>query len=173
MARASVGIAPPQGVPNPLRRCSAPHRSQLQAAGSDSVLLHSRQVCIPHRSCANPASAESAPAQRSQSGQRCLHAPPAVLPCNALLCFLYHAFFCIAGHQAYTKRLKEGRKDYICSSRLGLIRWYDRFRSDRRIQQVKAILDKVRYTNDILLPHELLHGASAIHKQSSILVPHT
>ena len=37
----------------------------------------------------------------------------------------------------------------------------------------KAILDKVRYTNDILLPHELLHGASAIHKQSSILVPHT
>ena len=67
----------------------------------------------------------------------------------------------------------EGRKDYICSSRLGLIRWYDRFRSDRRIQQVKAILDKVRYTNDILLPHELLHGASAIHKQSSILVPHT
>ena len=68
---------------------------------------------------------------------------------------------------------KEGRKDYICSSRLGLIRWYDRFRSDRRIQQVKAILDKVRYTNDILLPHKLLHGASAIHKQSSILVPHT
>ena len=50
---------------------------------------------------------------------------------------------------------------------------YDRFRSDRRIQQVKAILAKVRYTNDILLPHELLHGASAIHKQSSILVPHT
>ena len=39
---------------------------------------------------------------------------------------------------------KEGRKDYICSSRLGLIRWYDRYRSDRRIQQVKAILDKVR-----------------------------
>ena len=70
--------------------------------------------------------------------------------------------------------LKEGRKDYICSSRLlGLIRWYDRFRSDQRIQQIKAILDKVRYTNDILLPHELLHGASAIHKQSSILVPHT
>ena len=24
-----------------------------------------------------------------------------------------------------------------------------------------------------MLPHELLHGASAIHKQSSILVPHT
>ena len=58
---------------------------------------------------------------------------------------------------------QEGRKYYICSSRLGLIRWYDRFRSDRRIQQVKAILDKVRYTDDILLPHELLHGASAIH----------
>ena len=31
----------------------------------------------------------------------------------------------------------------------------------------------MRYANDILLPHELLHGASAIHKQSSILVPHT
>ena len=27
------------------------------------------------------------------------------------------------------------------------------------------MLDKVRYTNDILLPHELLHGASAIYKQ--------
>ena len=67
---------------------------------------------------------------------------------------------------------RKERKDYICSSRLGLIRWYDRFRSDRRIQQVKAILDKVRYTNDNLLPHKLLHGASAIHKQSSILVPH-
>ena len=50
--------------------------------------------------------------------------------------------------------MKEGRKYYICSSRLGLIRWYDRFRSNRRIQQVKAILDKVRYTNDILLPHD-------------------
>ena len=56
---------------------------------------------------------------------------------------------------------KEG-KDYICSSRLGHIRWYDRFRSNRRIQQVKAIPDKVRYTNDILLPHELLHGASGM-----------
>ena len=43
----------------------------------------------------------------------------------------------------------------------------------RRIQQVKATLDKVRYTKDILLPHELLHGASAIHKQCSMLVPHT
>ena len=53
------------------------------------------------------------------------------------------------------RRTKEGRKDYICSSRLGLITWYDRCRSDRRIQQVKAILDKVRYTNDILLPYEL------------------
>ena len=31
----------------------------------------------------------------------------------------------------------------------------------------------MRYTNDILLPHKLLHGAGAIHKQSSILVPHT
>ena len=61
-------------------------------------------------------------------------------------------------------------KYYICSSRLGLVRWYDRFRSNRRSQQVKAILDKVRYTNDIRLPHELLHGASAIHEQSSILV---
>ena len=34
-------------------------------------------------------------------------------------------------------------------------------------------MTKVRYTSDILLPHELLHGASAIHKQCSILVPHT
>ena len=25
--------------------------------------------------------------------------------CSALLCFLYHAVFCIAGHVAYTKRL--------------------------------------------------------------------
>ena len=31
----------------------------------------------------------------------------------------------------------------------------------------------MRYTNDILLLHEPLHGASAIHKQCSILVPHT
>ena len=38
--------------------------------------------------------------------------------------------------------------------------------------RVKAILDKVRFTNDILLP-QLLHSASAIHKQNSILVPHT
>ena len=64
---------------------------------------------------------------------------------------------------------KEGRKDYICSSRLGLIRWYDRFRSNRRIQQVIAILDKVRYTNDILLPHELLHGASANQNSAAYL----
>ena len=53
------------------------------------------------------------------------------------------------GMHATSTCMKEGRKDYICSSRLGLIRWYDRFRSDRRIQQVKAILDKVRYTNDM------------------------
>ena len=68
---------------------------------------------------------------------------------------------------------KAGRKYHICSSRLGLIRGFDRFRPKRCIQQVKAILDKVRYSNDILLPHELLPGASAIHKQCSILVPHT
>ena len=66
-------------------------------------------------------------------------------------------------------RQMSGRKYYICSSRLGLIRWYDRFRSNRRIQQVKTIVDKVRYTNDILLPHDLLHSAGAIHKQCSIL----
>ena len=65
---------------------------------------------------------------------------------------------------------QQGRKYDICSCRLGLIR----SRSNRRIQQVKAlILDKVRYTNDTLLPHALLHGASAIHKQCSIVVPHT
>ena len=34
-------------------------------------------------------------------------------------------------------------------------------------------MTNVRHTNDILLPHELLHGASAIYKQCSILVPHT
>ena len=49
--------------------------------------------------------------------------------------------------------------------RPGLIRWYARFQSNRRIQQVKAILDKVRYTNDILLPH----GASAIQKSAAYL----
>ena len=74
-------------------------------------------------------------------------------------------FHVVVTRSSLFSRLKEGRITYIPG--------YDRFRSDRRIQQVKAILDKVRYTNDILLPHELLHGASAIHKQSSILVPHT
>ena len=40
----------------------------------------------------------------------------------------------------------EGTRYYISSSRLGLDRWYVRFRSNRRFQQVTAILDKVHYT---------------------------
>ena len=45
---------------------------------------------------------------------------------------------------------KEGRKKYyICSSRLGLIRW-------DIIQHVKAVHHKVSNTSDVQLPHELL-----------------
>ena len=53
---------------------------------------------------------------------------------------------------------KEGRKYYICSSRLGLIRW-------DIIQHVKAVHDKMSNTSDVHLPHELLHCASNIGKQ--------
>ena len=42
-----------------------------------------------------------------------------------------------------------------------------------RVQHVKAILDMVRHTDEILLPHELLHGASTIHKQCSMNWIHT
>ena len=90
VARAGVAIPPPHGVPKPLRRCSAPQRSQLQAAGSDSVLLHSRQVCIPHRFCANSARAEVA----QHSMQRRLTTLPRSTrssAISALLCFWYHA----------------------------------------------------------------------------------
>ena len=57
---------------------------------------------------------------------------------------------------------KEGRKYYICSSRLGLIRW-------DIIQHVKAVHHKMSNTSDVQLPHELLHCASTIGKQCSIL----
>ena len=61
---------------------------------------------------------------------------------------------------------KEGRKYYICSSRLGLIRW-------DIIQHVKAVHHKVSNTSDVQLPHELLHRASTIGKQCSILITHS
>ena len=59
---------------------------------------------------------------------------------------------------------KEGRNYYICSSRLGLIRW-------DVIQHVKAVHDKMSNTSDVHLPHELLHCASNIGKQGRILGP--
>ena len=68
----------------------------------------------------------------------------------------------LSGHQGR----KEGRKYYICSSRLGLIRW-------DIIQHVKAVHDKMSNTSDVHLPHELLHCASNIGKQCSILVAHS
>ena len=61
--------------------------------------------------------------------------------------------------------LKEGRKYYICSSRLGLIRW-------DIIQHVKAVHDKMSNTSDVHLPHEVLHCASTISNQCSIFVQH-
>ena len=63
----------------------------------------------------------------------------------------------------------EGRKHYICASRLGLIRWY--------IIQMAFPAYQLegnpcwRNTIDIHLPHHLLHCASPIGKQYSILVP--
>ena len=50
---------------------------------------------------------------------------------------------------------KEGRKYYICSSRLGLIRW-------DIIQHVKAVHDKMSNTSDVCLPHEL-HDKSVLY----------
>ena len=83
--------------------------------------------------------------------------------------------------------MKSGRKYYICSSRLGLIREYDTVLLDRQVQQVKTFHDKVCSTSDVHLWAEsnlkyvagmagnvlLLHCASTFSKQWSILVPHT
>ena len=67
---------------------------------------------------------------------------------------------------------KEGGKYHIYSSRLGLIQSrHILIKPEHRA--LKAILDRVCYTNEILLPHELLQGTSAIHKKCSLLIPHT
>ena len=75
-------------------------------------------------------------------------------------------YVCPAGKAFDFISLKEGRKYYICSSRLGLIRW-------DIIQHVKAVHHKVSNTSDVQLPHELLHCASTIGKQCSILITHS
>ncbi len=61
--------------------------------------------------------------------------------------------------------MKEGRKLHINSSRPGLIGCTD------SIQVIKTIHDKVCNTDNIQLPHELLHGLNGGSKQSRILVP--
>ena len=71
----------------------------------------------------------------------------------------------------------EGRKElYICSSRLGLNRWYI-------IHQVKAVHDKMSDPSDVhlwaetslkvVVDMEMLHCASTISKQCSMFVPHS
>ena len=60
---------------------------------------------------------------------------------------------------------KEGRKITHHSSRLGLIGWTG------SIQIIKTIHHKMCNTNNVQLPHELLHGHNVCTKQSRISVP--
>ena len=60
---------------------------------------------------------------------------------------------------------KEGRKITHHSSRLGLIGWTG------SIQIIKTIHHKMCNTNNVQLPHELLHGHNVCTKHSRISVP--
>ena len=88
-----------------------------------------------------------------------------VLPCLEACILAYGRQWTVKDVEASQGR-KEGSKYYICSSRLGLIRW-------DIIQHVKAVHHKVSNTSDVQLPHELLHCASTIGKQCSILITHS
>ena len=61
--------------------------------------------------------------------------------------------------------LQLGRKITHHSSRLGLIGWTG------SIQIIKTIHHKMCNTNNVQLPHELLHGHNVCTKQSRISVP--
>ena len=70
-----------------------------------------------------------------------------------------------ASRDRFNSRRKEGRKITHHSSRLGLIGWTG------SIQIIKTIHHKMCNTNNVQLPHELLHGHNVCTKQSRISVP--